>query len=112
MSILTQPPPSVVFGGKFGIIAAAITPGGGIDHSYTKETATLTLPGSLNPFATAPVTSGEAVFSNLLLPPSKLPLTITVAMTNLNSTTTNPVSQFPQSTIRPGYFIRCRCSAS
>ncbi len=91
----TQPPPVVVSGGSFGIIASATDSLGSTDLSYD-GTATLTLaaaPGGAT-FApvTVPVVDGLAVFSNLSLGKKGSGYTFRVTMSGLTPATTNPVS--------------------
>src|SRR5262249_6106908 len=94
-SIVTQPPPSVVAGASFGIVAEAVNSLGLTDTAYN-GTATLTLASGPNGASftpvTAPVTHGIAVFQGLSLSQKGNGYTFQVAMTHLASTTTNPVS--------------------
>ncbi len=94
-SIITQPPPVVVSGGSFGIIAAA-TDSLGITDVGFDGTATLSLAGgpvgaSFMP-VTVPVVGGQAVFSNLSLSKKGSGYTFRVTMTGLSAATTNSVA--------------------
>ena len=105
-SIVTQPPPSVVAGASFGIIADATDSFGAVDLTYS-GTATLSLASgpsgaSFTP-VTVPVTDGVAIFQNLSLTKKGSGYTFKVTMTGLTSVTTSPISVFsPKSGV--GYF--------
>ncbi len=95
-SIFTQPPPSVVTGATFGIIAAATDSLGITDQGYN-GTATLTLAsgpsGATFKPVTVPVTDGLAVFPNLSLGSKKgSGYTFRVSMTSLASSLTTPTA--------------------
>ena len=105
-NIATEPPPTVVTGATFGIIATATDAFGVIDPDYD-GTATLTLAtgpsGATFKTVTAPVIDGQAVFSNLSLTKKGSGYTFKVAMTGLTSTVTSPVAVIaPQA--GTGYF--------
>jgi len=94
-SVVTEPPPSVVSGASFGIIASATDSAGVTDISYN-GTATLSLASgpsgvSFTP-VTVPVVEGQAVFSNLSLSKKGSDYVFQVAMTGLASTTTSAVA--------------------
>ncbi len=96
-SIVTQPPPSVVVGASFGIIASAVDSLGTVDLAYN-GTATLTLAsgprGATFTPVSVPVTDGLAVFSDLSLGNKKgSGYTFAVAMTGLTSADTNSVDR-------------------
>ena len=94
-SIVTEPPPAVVSGATFGIIATATDSLGAIDLSYN-GTATLTLAGgpsgaTFTPVS-VPVVEGLAVFPSVSLGSKKgSGYTFRVSMTSLSSTLTNSV---------------------
>ncbi|HEV3311900.1 MAG TPA: hypothetical protein VG815_15425, partial [Chloroflexota bacterium] len=90
--IAVQPPPSVVTGATFGLIAEATDGSDNIDSSYN-GTATLTLAAgpkgaSLAPLS-VPVISGVAVFSGLSLSRPLGSYTFSVGMTGLTSANTD-----------------------
>ena len=90
--IAVQPPPSVVTGATFGLIAEATDGSDNIDSSYI-GTATLTLAAgpkgaSLAPLS-VPVISGVAVFSGLSLSRPLGSYTFSVGMTGLTSANTD-----------------------
>ncbi len=91
VSIATQPPPSVVAGGTFGIIATATNSFGAIDPSYN-GTATLTLASGPSGVHFTPVTTsvvdGVTTFSGLSLSKTGS-YKFLVAMTGLTSTATS-----------------------
>jgi hypothetical protein len=92
--IVTQPPPSVVTGDSFGIIAAPADSLGATDFNYT-GVATLSLVSGPAGASFTPVsvlaTKGMAVFDDLALS-KKGTYVFQVSMTGLTSTTTNPVA--------------------
>ena len=95
-SIATEPPPSVVTGATFGIVASATDSLGVIDLGYD-GTATLSLASGPNGASftpvTVPVTDGMAIFTNLSLGNKKgSGYTFRVSMTSLAASLTTPVA--------------------
>ena len=93
--IAVQPPPGVVTGASFGLIAEATDGSDNIDSSYN-GTATLTLAAgpkgaSFAPLS-VPVMSGVAVFSGLSLSRPLGSYTFSVAMTGLTSANADPAA--------------------
>ena len=96
-SIVTQPPPSVVAGDSFGILAAPVNSLGDTDYGYT-GTATLAVASgpsgaSFTPL-TVPVSDGIAVFDGLSLGQLSggTGYVFKVSMSHLSSTKVNPVN--------------------
>ena len=96
-TVFTQPPPSLVQGDFFGIVASPTSYPGTFDPIYNGTTATLSLlsgpaGASFTP-VTVSITNGLAVFSGLSLSQlsSGTDYVFTVSMTGLTSTTTDPV---------------------
>ena len=95
-SVVTEPPPTVVTGASFGIIASAVDSLGAIDFGFN-GTATLSLASGPSGVTftpvTVPVTEGLAVFPNISLGNKKASgYTLKVSMATLASSTASPVA--------------------
>ena len=94
LAVVQQPPSSVIPGGSFGLVLAALDPFGNIDSSFSGQVS-VALPGgsgaALGTRASVMADEGIATFTGLTLSQTAGPVTLVVSSVGMTGTATNPV---------------------